>query len=106
MRLRRIVTSPISQSFTLSAVCALAVVACGGGGGGGGGMSSGVQKTVSQFADKALGADNKEVAATAVTLDANLQNPWGIAFAPGQPFWIANNNGTTSTLYSGTGQVL
>ncbi|MDP9007558.1 MAG: TIGR03118 family protein [Pseudomonadota bacterium] len=106
MRLRRIVTSPISQSFTLSAVCALAVVACGGGGGGGGGMSSGVQKTVSQFADKALVADNKEVVATAVTVDANLQNPWGIAFAPGQPFWIANNNGNTSTLYSGTGQVL
>lgn len=104
MRLRRIVTSPISQSLTLSIVCALAVVACGGGGGRGG--SSGVPKTVTQFADTALVVNSKQVIATAVAVDANLQNPWGIAFAPGAPFWIANNNNNTSTLYSGTGQVL
>jgi uncharacterized protein (TIGR03118 family) len=102
MRLRRIVTSPISQSLTLGTVCALAVVACGGGGGGG---SSGAPRTVSQFADKALVVDTKDVVATSVSVDANLQNPWGVAFAPGAPFWIANNNNNTSTLYSGTGQV-
>jgi uncharacterized protein (TIGR03118 family) len=35
--------------------------------------------------------------------DTQLSNPWGIAFLPGQPFWIANNNGGTSTLYDASG---
>ena len=35
--------------------------------------------------------------------DPQLSNPWGIAFLPGQPFWIANNNGGTSTLYDASG---
>ncbi|HSZ07526.1 MAG TPA: TIGR03118 family protein [Steroidobacteraceae bacterium] len=104
MKLRRIITSPISQSFTLSAVCALAVVACGGGGGGGSG-TAGVQQTVNQFTDHALVVDNMEVVATAMTVDANLKNPWGIAIATGLPFWIADNNSNVATLYSGTGQV-
>lgn len=65
----------------------------------------GVQQSVNQFTDHALVVDNKEVVATAVTVDANLQNPWGVAFAPGAPFWIANNANNTSTLYSGTGQI-
>jgi uncharacterized protein (TIGR03118 family) len=30
-------------------------------------------------------------------------NPWGISFLPGQDFWIANNNGGTSTLYDDNG---
>src|SRR5246127_1026145 len=35
--------------------------------------------------------------------DAQLSNPWGIAFIPGQPFWVANNNGGTSTQYDAQG---
>ena len=35
--------------------------------------------------------------------DNQLTNPWGIAFIAGQPFWIANNNGGTSTLYDAQG---
>ena len=35
--------------------------------------------------------------------DAQLSNPWGISFIPGNPFWIANNNGGTSTLYDAAG---
>jgi uncharacterized protein (TIGR03118 family) len=35
--------------------------------------------------------------------DPQLSNPWGIAFVPGSPFWISNNNGGTSTLYDGQG---
>src|SRR5579864_1873041 len=35
--------------------------------------------------------------------DPQLSNPWGIALFPGQPFWIANNNGGTSTLYDASG---
>jgi uncharacterized protein (TIGR03118 family) len=36
--------------------------------------------------------------------DANLMNPWGIAFGYGAnatPLWVANNGSATSTLYSG-----
>ena len=35
--------------------------------------------------------------------DSQLSNPWGISFVPGNPFWIANNNGGTSTLYDAQG---
>lgn len=35
--------------------------------------------------------------------DPQLSNSWGISFIPGQPFWIANNNGGTSTLYDAQG---
>jgi len=35
--------------------------------------------------------------------DSQLSNPWGISFIPGQAFWIANNNGGTSTLYDAQG---
>jgi hypothetical protein len=85
MRLRRIVMNPISRSFTLSTACAVAVAACGGGGGGSA-TSMGAQQSVNQFADRALVVDTKEVVATSVAVDANLQNPWGIAFAPAHLF--------------------
>lgn len=35
--------------------------------------------------------------------DPNLANPWGIAFGPTSPFWIANNKTGTSTLYTTNG---
>src|SRR5262249_57065576 len=34
-------------------------------------------------------------------VDANLQNPWGIAFSPTSPFWVANQRTGVATLYSG-----
>lgn len=37
------------------------------------------------------------------TTDSQLSNPWGIAYIAGQDFWIANNNGGTSTLYDQNG---
>jgi uncharacterized protein (TIGR03118 family) len=55
------------------------------------------------FTDTALVSNKAEVVATPHTIDANLQNPWGIAAAPGLPFWIADNNSNITTLYSGTG---
>jgi uncharacterized protein (TIGR03118 family) len=40
---------------------------------------------------------------TAVTIDAHLKNPWGLARGASTPWW-ANNEGTgTSTLYTGGG---
>jgi uncharacterized protein (TIGR03118 family) len=36
--------------------------------------------------------------------DPNLKNPWGLTRTPGgSPFWVANNNSGTSTLYNGNG---
>ena len=35
--------------------------------------------------------------------DPNLKNPWGLAFAPGGPFWVADNNSGLATLYDGAG---
>jgi uncharacterized protein (TIGR03118 family) len=39
----------------------------------------------------------------AKTIDANLVNPWGLAFNSTGPFWIANNGTSTSTLYNSSG---
>jgi uncharacterized protein (TIGR03118 family) len=35
--------------------------------------------------------------------DKFLKNPWGVAFAPGGPFWISDNNSGKSTFYDGNG---
>jgi uncharacterized protein (TIGR03118 family) len=40
----------------------------------------------------------------APTLDPNLVNPWGIVAGPTTPWWAANNETNTSTLYNGAGQ--
>jgi uncharacterized protein (TIGR03118 family) len=42
-------------------------------------------------------------AGVAATTDTQLLNPWGISVLPGQDFWVANNNGGTSTLYDPQG---
>jgi uncharacterized protein (TIGR03118 family) len=34
-------------------------------------------------------------------IDANLKNPWGIAFSATGPFWVANQHSGVNTLYSG-----
>ncbi|HXY25929.1 MAG TPA: TIGR03118 family protein [Candidatus Acidoferrum sp.] len=34
--------------------------------------------------------------------NAKLVNPWGIAFIPGQPFWVSDNNSGFTTLYDQT----
>jgi uncharacterized protein (TIGR03118 family) len=36
-------------------------------------------------------------------MDANLKNPWGVAFNPSGFVWVANNHTGTSTLYDGAG---
>ena len=36
--------------------------------------------------------------------DPNLVNPWGIAYGPGGPFWIADNHTGVSTVYDGAGK--
>jgi len=43
------------------------------------------------------------VSGIAKTTDSQLLNPWGVAFAAGQDFWVADNNSGFSTLYDGQG---
>jgi uncharacterized protein (TIGR03118 family) len=74
------------------------LVACGGSGAG-----HGVPPAAAGFTDTALVSSGKTVTAAAKTIDANLQNPWGLAVGPNMPFWIADNNNNLSTLYSGIG---
>jgi uncharacterized protein (TIGR03118 family) len=92
----------------LTALGALMVAACGGGGSSGSASpatSVASQSTSTVYSDTALVVDKAEVVATSKTVDANLQNPWGIAIATGLPFWIADNNSNLATLYSGAGAI-
>jgi uncharacterized protein (TIGR03118 family) len=103
MKSHRIITARVPTSFAVG-VCALALAACGGGGGSSS-SSQMAQQTPTGFTDTALVSNNVGVVATATTIDANLSNPWGLASAPGLPFWIADNNSNLTTLYSGTGAI-
>jgi uncharacterized protein (TIGR03118 family) len=60
------------------------------------------KKHGNRYAQTNLVSDNN-TAAPAAFNDANLLNPWGVAFFPGGPFWISDNGAGVSTLYDGTG---
>ena len=78
-------------------------LSCTGSGAYGGNKSGSAMLTVTaptSFTATALVGDT---AAGAVTVDANLVNPWGIAFSPTSFAWVANNHSGTSTLYDGNG---
>jgi uncharacterized protein (TIGR03118 family) len=47
-----------------------------------------------------LVADTSGIAANT---DSHLINPWGLAYGPSGPFWVADNNGGVSTLYGADG---
>jgi uncharacterized protein (TIGR03118 family) len=100
MKLHCFVTGRVSASVAVG-VCALSIAACGGGGSAG----SPMVQTTTGFTDTALVSSNAGVVATTTIIDANLSNPWGLATAPGLPFWIADNNSNLATLYSGTGAI-
>lgn len=85
----------------------LLLAACGGSqspsGGSAGGNSTGngaEGAPAGGYQVSALTSDGKVPAANS---DASLVNPWGIAFNPSGPVWIANNGSNTSTLYIGGG---
>lgn len=79
-------------------------IGCTGGSYSGTGSAS-VTVTVeaaSAFTATVLVADTAGVGAQ--TTDANLVNPWGIAFGPTSPVWVANAHSDTSTVYDGNGR--
>src|SRR5467141_5105117 len=47
-----------------------------------------------------------DIAGMAPTFDPNLKNPWGLTRSSGSPWWVANNNSGTSSLYRGTGNIV
>ena len=99
-----------SDSFARSSLIAgtlasLALAACGGADGGGGTSSQPAGTPSPALIDAAIVSNKDGVVAAMTTIDANLSNPWGLAVAPGLPFWIADNNSNLTTLYSGTGSV-
>jgi uncharacterized protein (TIGR03118 family) len=49
---------------------------------------------------------DSNIAGRAKVTDPNLQNGWGIAFAPGGPFWVNDNHAGVSTLYTGDGNIV
>ena len=44
-----------------------------------------------------------DIPGVANVTDPNLQNPWGMAFLPTSPIWVADNKTGVSTLYNGSG---
>jgi uncharacterized protein (TIGR03118 family) len=42
---------------------------------------------------------------TALVIDPQLTNPWGLALGATSPMWVANNHSETSTLYNGNGVI-
>jgi uncharacterized protein (TIGR03118 family) len=47
-----------------------------------------------------------DIMGMAPTHDPSLINPWGLSRSSGSPWWVANNNSGTSTLYDGTGTII
>jgi uncharacterized protein (TIGR03118 family) len=47
-----------------------------------------------------------DISGQAPVFDPKLQNAWGLAFAPGGPFWINDNNAGLATLYLGNGAIV
>jgi uncharacterized protein (TIGR03118 family) len=63
------------------------------------------QSSTNNYKQTNLVTDTPSVTPAPAHVDANLVNPWGIAFFPGGPFWINDNNSGFSTLYDQTGML-
>jgi uncharacterized protein (TIGR03118 family) len=76
----------------LAALSALALVLAGPADAHGGGKGANVYKKRNLVSD---------IDGVARITDPNLVNPWGLAFGPTTPAWVADNGTDVSTLYSG-----
>jgi uncharacterized protein (TIGR03118 family) len=47
-----------------------------------------------------------DISGMAPLTDPNLKNPWGLTRSSTSPWWVANNNSGTSTLYTGAGAAI
>lgn len=53
-----------------------------------------------EFAQTNLVSDAQPGHEPATIQDPNLINPWGVAYAPGGPFWVSDNHTGVSTVYN------
>ena len=53
-----------------------------------------------EFSQSNLISDDQAGHLNAALQDANLINPWGVAFGPNTPIWVNNNHTGTATVYS------
>ncbi|MFD1561041.1 TIGR03118 family protein [Paraburkholderia silviterrae] len=90
-----------------SLVDVFGVVACGAAiatlvscGGGGSGSNLSIAPIQSSFTVTPLVSDG---VVSAAHTDANLKNPWGVAFNPKGFAWVADNGTNVATLYDGNG---
>lgn len=60
----------------------------------------------SAFVQTNLVSDLSPAESGAKFLDPHLVNPWGLVHGPKTPWWVADNNGNVSTLYTGKGNPL
>ena len=56
------------------------------------------QRSIGSYVQTNLVSDQS---GKAQLVDSKLKNPWGLAFGPATPAWVANNGTNTSTLYAG-----
>ena len=78
--------------IVLAALSALALAVAGPASAHGGGKGADVYKKRNLVSD---------IDGVARITDANLVNPWGLAFGPTTPAWVSDNGKDVSTLYSG-----
>lgn len=96
------------RNVLVASAAAVAMAACGGGygGSGGGGYGGGgpppPPPPPSAYTMTPLVSDGWTVA---VSTDAHLHNPWGLAALPTGPMWVANNQDHSATVFDGTGLV-
>lgn len=83
---------------SLVTLAALSVCGCGGNGSSTSSSSGSAVTAIPGFTKTPLVSDQ---AGVAPVTDPNLVNPWGIAFSPSGPFWLADNNSNLATIYSG-----
>ncbi|HEX3696161.1 MAG TPA: TIGR03118 family protein [Polyangia bacterium] len=74
--------------------------------GGDGGLEVGPSDAGATEAGTDGGDDGASDGPAGITIDPNLVNPWGLAFNPSGPLWVADNHSGLSTVYSATGEIL
>ena len=124
--MNKLVKPKVIIAILASAGLVTTLVACGGGGGGSSNPAAAAPTSASSpapvtgtiFADTSLVTDAATVSVapggggtgyaavapgTGGHVDANLINPWGLAFNPAGFSWVSNEGSSTSTLYDGDG---
>ena len=82
----------------LTGTAILFLLACGGG------SASDASPAVAPPSYQLTKLVADQAAVGAITTDANLVNPWGLAFGPATDFWVANQGTATTTVYDGLGR--